>query len=353
MKLTQVREKLQLSTYHAKFQSFLDEMASKDTNWKFLKQFVFEDILAYISLFLAIRSGSWELRVASIKLMAPIFTAFDHQNYRKLIAQHLAYLHTFPDEILTTFQENGFVASLSGRPWHSVALDEAYEVKINKECKTSIVHLSREYLNQVASYISYRAKCMENLRKQLFPEENCTCAQSLPTSILSKESHTKKRLGNINAQRNLILSAKHLQSTTTNQRYAIFFQKTCNSEQQHGYLQFRSIEQDEFERHVAYYILNEASVHPPLWKKRLLTLSPKKTTWRQVKQLEKDKKMVQKCLHKKLKWSKQMGRPIDKIAEQYVPIPLALADSNGLPLKGQKSNTTKSLKAEMLHHKCF
>ena len=55
--------------------------------------------------------------------------------------------------------------------------------------------------------------------------------------------------------------------------------------------------------------------------------------------------MVQKCLHKKLKWSKQTGRPIDKIHEQYVPLPLALAESNGMPIKGQKNNTTKALKA--------
>ena len=85
--------------------------------------------------------------MASIKLMAPIFTAFDHQNYRKLIAQHLADLETFPDEVLTIFREGGFVASLSGRPWHSVALDEAHEMKINKECKTSIVTPSRDYIN--------------------------------------------------------------------------------------------------------------------------------------------------------------------------------------------------------------
>ena len=54
---------------------------------------------------------------------------------------------------------------------------------------------------------------------------------------------------------------------------------------------------------------------------------------------------MQKCLHKKLKWSKQTGRPIDKIHEQYVPLPLALAESNGIPIKGQKSNSTKTLKA--------
>ena len=59
-----------------------------------------------------------------------------------------------------------------------------------------------------------------------------------------------------------------------------------------------------------------------------------------------------------MKWSKETGRPIDMIGEQFVPIPLALADSSGIPLKGQKSNTTKALKArytciKMLHQMFF
>ena len=119
-----------------------------------------------------------------------------------------------------------------------------------------------------------------------------------------------------------------------------FAMKYATPEQQHDLLHFQDIWQDEFERHVAYYIIKEASVHPPLKKKRLQTMSQRKVTRRQISQLEKDKQ----CLHKKLRWSKQTGRPIDKIAEQYVPIPLALADSSGLPIKGQKSNTTKSFK---------
>lgn len=75
-----------------------------------------------------------------------------------------------------------------------------------------------------------------------------------------------------------------------------------------------------------------------------MTFSERKPTKRQVSQLEKDRRIVQKCLHKKVKWSKQTGCPVDTIAEQYMPIPLALADSSGTPLKGQKSNTTKALK---------
>ena len=109
-------------------------------------------------------------------------------------------------------------------------------------------------------------------------------------------------------------------------------------------MQFRDIGLREFERHVGYYVLKQLSVHPPQRKKRLLTLT-KKVKSRQVLQLEKDRRLVQKCLHIKLKWSKQTGKPVEKIAEQYVPIPLALADSNGMPIKGQKSNVTKALKS--------
>ena len=67
-KLNQLRQRIQEASYSKKFQTFLCMMEEKDLNWKFWKQFVF---VAYVGLFLAIRSGNWKLRVASIKLMPP------------------------------------------------------------------------------------------------------------------------------------------------------------------------------------------------------------------------------------------------------------------------------------------
>ena len=58
-------------------------------------------------------------------------------------------------------------------------------------------------------------------------------------------------------------------------------------------------------------------------------------------QLQKDIKLVQKCLHKKLLWSKVSQKPVTSVSEQFIALPLALCDNEGLPLKGQKSFAKK------------
>ena len=90
-----------------------------DETWRFWVQFVFQDAMAYVSLFLAIQSGDWNLWLASVKSMAAVFIAFDHPNYQKLVSQHLEDVLTMPAPIITAF-----VVSTSGRLWHSVAIDE-------------------------------------------------------------------------------------------------------------------------------------------------------------------------------------------------------------------------------------
>ena len=50
-----------------------------------LGTFLFQDMAAYLGLFLGIRNSDWNLRTAYMKQMAPVFTAFDHANYQRLI----------------------------------------------------------------------------------------------------------------------------------------------------------------------------------------------------------------------------------------------------------------------------
>ena len=60
-------------------------------------------------------------------------------------------------------------------------------------------------------------------------------------------------------------------------------------------------------------------------------------------QLERDWKLVQKCLHKKLKWCKQTKKLVETLAEQYIPLPLLLLAVTKVHLKGQKSYSTKAI----------
>ncbi len=64
-------------------------MAETDETWRCWVQLTFQDAMAYIGLFLGIRSGDWDLRMAAPKQMAPIFSAFDHPNYQKLKGRHI------------------------------------------------------------------------------------------------------------------------------------------------------------------------------------------------------------------------------------------------------------------------
>ena len=103
------------------------------------------------------------------KQMAPLFTAFDHSTYQRVISQHLTDILTMPKSILTKFEQGAFVVSISGRDWHSVGLDKAHEMLINKGCKTSLTKPTPEQTNRMAKYLPYRSKMLENIRSQLIP----------------------------------------------------------------------------------------------------------------------------------------------------------------------------------------
>ena len=91
--------------------------------------------MAYVGLFLAIRSGDLELQMGSMKFMAPVFTAFDHHIYQNLISAHVADILTMPNAVVAMFQQGAFVVSITERPWHSVGTDESHEMHYNKDCK--------------------------------------------------------------------------------------------------------------------------------------------------------------------------------------------------------------------------
>ena len=96
------------------FQQYIATLSAQDETCRLWSKFILEDCLPYIGLFIAMRSGNWNLRMCSIKQMAAFFTAYDRTTYRRLIPRHIAEMLKAPPQLLSSLQDGGFVASLSG-----------------------------------------------------------------------------------------------------------------------------------------------------------------------------------------------------------------------------------------------
>ena len=155
-----------ITTNFERFTEFLQLMANNDDTciWRYC---VFEDALPYIGLFLALRSGDWDLRIASLKQMAPVFTIFNHKTCQKVISQHLTNLLQMPNSIIGMFKQGAFVVNIKGRPWHAVAIDEAHEMLINKACKTAIVKPNPDYIKRLTTYLPYRSRSIQNISRRV------------------------------------------------------------------------------------------------------------------------------------------------------------------------------------------
>ena len=216
--------------------NYIVSMSEKDANWRFWGDFIHLNCFAYITLFCAIRSGNWHLRIGALKLMAPLFSVFDRPTYRKVIPMHLADCILLPtdittsfcnggfsisitgrpwhsvgidedittsfcnggfsisitgrpwhsvgidEDITTSFCNGGFSISITGRPWHSVGIDEAHEMHINKDCKLAVVHPNKEFITRLSLYFPFHSKVLHNIKKQIFPNRQETTSSSSSTS---------------------------------------------------------------------------------------------------------------------------------------------------------------------------
>ena len=271
-----VSDKDQLHSAYDGFTEFLHKKASEDENWKFWIQFVLHDCMAFVSLYLAVRSKSWDLRIASLKDMAPVFFAFNRPHYQKLISQHLSDLLVMPTDVLAKLKDGSFATSITGKPWHSVAIDEAHEMMINKDLKSAVVRPSRENMNRMSLYLGHRMKLLHNLQTQVNQGLERDQLEDAG-SIYTVDKTTIKSLQNVRVMISKIAEGELLPLSSS---LAVlrnpFIGKQANSEQREDLLSFRQVGLSDFHTYVTYTYLKPSSVALTLKRKTVHTFSDQK-----------------------------------------------------------------------------
>ena len=325
------------------FHTFMKQLSQKQDTIHFWYQFVTVDIMAYFSLFIAIRYRNWDLRNCSIKLLAPVFSAFDRPIYQSLIPRHISDVLSLPDCVHKHLQRGSFCVRLSASEWHGVALDECHEMKINKDAKMAVTRPSVHKMEHLSNHLPFRAACVNNLTQQLFPERDKR------TLKFSHSPTSKDKKTSLNVERMLEAISNHglFHSAEENNGLSNFLQsQKASSEQAHDLLKFREIGQTGYEAFILSKLLNIPSTAAPVRRKRLNTFTTSQAERRRVKQVDKEAKISQRYLKKTVVWLAEHGgegADLNTLLGPPSPTPRALMDNDGLPYKGTKSSTTAYL----------
>ncbi|CAC5388151.1 unnamed protein product [Mytilus coruscus] len=278
------------------YNTWRHENSSVNQTFAFWDNFVHLDFMAYLGLFFSIRSRNWHLRNVSLKKITCLFHAFDRQNYQRLIPYHLADLHTFPEPVIKHFAAGCFSVSISGKHLYSVGLDEAHEMEINLKSKNALNSFSQSSLANLTFYLPYRAKTLHNLKSelQLERERRTETDHEQTDSLINYRKYGEEDLGNY---------------------LKCFLFRTCET----------------------------AGKPPPRKRRNLKTFAPIKITIHKQKKEIKDQNTVISCLRKKIAFSKHSGNAV-KDLDQFLQLPRALCDAEGIPEKGQKATAANVFK---------
>ena len=194
----------------------------------------------------------------------------------------------------------------------------------------SITKPSPDYINRIASYLTYRTKTLQHVTEQVVQEKHKHSDET--KSVFSTKDRDMKSERNIRAQLTAIAGSALTESV--GEQHGLmnpFTGEAARDQNSHDLLNFRKRGEEEYLLRISYFTLKTPSVQAPNRRRALKTFSTKQVNKRRVNS-------------SKIQFSQKTGKRIDRPGEQLV-LPLSLTDNEGNPLKGKKSYFTRSLEA--------
>ncbi len=187
----------------------------------------------------------------------------------------------------------------------------------------------------LSNYLSFRAACVTNLQKELFPE------REKPTNTHSHITTSRDRKGETNVVHMIDTITKN--GMTIHEDLWNYLEcKQASLEQAHDLLNFRNIGQEAYESFVSTKYLHIPSTSAIKRKKRLSTFTITATQKKKVKLIDQERKISQRYLKRQLAWIAEQGIDnidIDSLFGPISEVPRALVDSKGFPQKASKATT--------------
>jgi len=234
--------------------------------------------------------------MAGLKEMAPTFWAFDRTTYCKLIPDHISDLKTFPPEVLHSFMQGCFSVTCTECISH-VALDEAHKMEINKGTKQLVVCPAEENMHRISCVMHYRSKIHEMV-KHIVKVGDSELGQSnhLPDKVSTKNYYTLVKVeNNVLRMQESLRQSRMFEAVDSNRGLVNFLAKIkASPEQEKDLLNFHSVGQKDYEGYVDYCILRVHATTGTQRRRRLTTFSTKQKERKRVKQIEKQKKNLEK-----------------------------------------------------------
>lgn len=229
---------------------------------------------------------------------------------------------------------------LSGSSVRSVALDEAHEMLVNKDLKTTVVRPTKEYIDRIIHYYPVRAQALKALKQQALLDGLGESTNRV--SIFDTSPHAVKVEENVAAMINKLKSTNLLTAGPANPLQSLSGQ-LAKPEQKRDLLSFWDTGRKQFENRVKYFQLRDPSADVPQRKVKLLTYTTSKAAKKKIKMIEREKKLVNKCVRLSLAWNSKVDSNYQQHGGQYLELPRAISDPHGRPHKGTKSYATKWL----------
>ena len=93
-----------------------------------------------------------------------------------------------PRDVLKFLESGAFVCSITGKHMRSVALDEAHEMLVNKDLKTTIVRPSKEYLDRMLYYYPVRSMVLNAVKNAVLLDLHDTKSDKMSVFDTSMQS---------------------------------------------------------------------------------------------------------------------------------------------------------------------